>query len=204
MKRIWLCVALVFASFSSALAQNRELDAVIEEWQTKTGIVVTQAARKRIAEEINERAAFIVATPMTTGRVDRASPGRVASDSAAATTGSATAGGSAGTGAAGQSTSNTTVAASRFEEARRALVGFEVLAPRLRRFPNVRVSVQPTPPRDYIVEINGDRYEATEQGLYGIVPNAPVSVRVIREGKPPCAWQGAVREGTEQTIKCQL
>jgi hypothetical protein len=73
----------------------------------------------------------------------------------------------------------------------------------LEMFPNIRLVVQPVPPRDYIVEINDERYPATESGLYGVAPGT-VKVRVLRGTKPPCSWAGTVARGADQVVSCNL
>jgi hypothetical protein len=73
----------------------------------------------------------------------------------------------------------------------------------LERFPNIHLVVQPVPPRDYIVEINDERYPATESGLYGVAPGV-VKVRVVRGTKPPCSWAGTVARGADQVVSCNL
>jgi hypothetical protein len=71
------------------------------------------------------------------------------------------------------------------------------------RFPTIRLIVQPAPPRDYRVAINGEDCPATERGLYK-VPAGPVMVRVVRTGKPPCVWNGNLEEGRTQEVPCNF
>jgi len=70
----------------------------------------------------------------------------------------------------------------------------------LQTFPQLHIVVQPVPPRDYSVKINGRTYAATEVALYGVVAGAIVMVRIERAGKPPCDWSG----GQVQTVSCTL
>jgi hypothetical protein len=67
----------------------------------------------------------------------------------------------------------------------------------LERFPTIRIVVQPTPPRDYSVSINGEDCPATEKSLYK-VPAGVIEVRVERPGKPPCVWSGPVFSGQKE------
>jgi hypothetical protein len=71
------------------------------------------------------------------------------------------------------------------------------------RFPVIRIVVQPTPPRDYSVEINGEDCPPTEKGLYK-VPIGKVVVRIVREGKPPCVWSGQLTDGGKQEVACNF
>lgn len=71
------------------------------------------------------------------------------------------------------------------------------------RFPFIKVEVDPTPPLDYIVEIYGREYQATEKGEYGVPPGR-VDVQVRRGNRPPCKWSGEVREGERHVLTCKL
>jgi hypothetical protein len=83
------------------------------------------------------------------------------------------------------------------EQTARALSGW------LEKFPTIRLIVQPAPPRDYSVAINGEDCPATERGLYK-VPSGSVEVRVVRAGKPPCVWTGNLTYGRTQDVPCDF
>jgi hypothetical protein len=83
------------------------------------------------------------------------------------------------------------------EELTRALSGW------LERFPTIHLVVQPAPPRDYSVAINGEDCPATERGLYK-VPFGSVEVRVVRTGRPPCVWSGKLVDGRTQEVSCNF
>lgn len=83
------------------------------------------------------------------------------------------------------------------EQAARTLSGW------LARFPTIRLIVQPAPPRDYSVSINGEDCPTTERGLYK-VPFGSVEVRVERAGKPPCVWSGRLTDGRTQEVPCNF
>jgi hypothetical protein len=74
----------------------------------------------------------------------------------------------------------------------------------LEMYPKLHIVVQPIPPRDYSVKINGRIYQATETSLYGVSSSVVVTVRVERLGKPPCEWSGKLPKGQVQTIACTL
>lgn len=78
---------------------------------------------------------------------------------------------------------------------------FAALVPGLRRLPTIVLTVSPSPPRDYRVEINGEECPATEQSQYKVAPGA-IIVRVTRGGRPDCAWQGTVTADT--IVKCEF
>jgi hypothetical protein len=83
------------------------------------------------------------------------------------------------------------------EQAARTLNGW------LENFPTIRLIVQPAPPRDYSVAINGEDCPPTERGLYK-VPSGLVQVRVERAGKPPCVWSGRLTDGRTQEVPCNF
>jgi hypothetical protein len=74
----------------------------------------------------------------------------------------------------------------------------------LQKYPQIHLIVQPVPPRDYSVKVNGSTYEATERSLYGVPPGVTIVVRVERSGKPPCQWSGIVFDGQVQMVDCTL
>jgi hypothetical protein len=73
----------------------------------------------------------------------------------------------------------------------------------IERYATIRLSVQPAPPRDYTVGINGEDCKAVESGVYK-VPNGPVEVRVVRQGRTPCRWSGRVTDGRTQEVVCNF
>jgi hypothetical protein len=73
----------------------------------------------------------------------------------------------------------------------------------LQIYPQLHLAVQPVPPRDYSVKINGGIYEATEMALYGVSPDVLIMVRIERAGKA-CEWSGLVSTGHVVEVKCTL
>ena len=71
----------------------------------------------------------------------------------------------------------------------------------LDELPVIHIIVTPTPPLDYVVQINGHRYDATERSEYG-VERGRVTVVVYREGRQPCNWSGLVEQN--QQVQCRL
>ena len=73
----------------------------------------------------------------------------------------------------------------------------------IERFPTIRLVVQPTPPRDYRVSINGEDCPPTERGLYK-VPIGATNVRVERSGKASCLWSGTLVDSRTQEVLCNF
>jgi hypothetical protein len=89
---------------------------------------------------------------------------------------------------------------------REAITIMEQLAPTkiaftLVRFPRIQLSVQPVPPRDHVVYINGEQADPTDDGTY-LVPMGRVEVRVLRTGKSECVWHGVLAERQKTEVKC--
>jgi len=82
------------------------------------------------------------------------------------------------------------------------LLSMESISSWLERFPSVRVVVQPAPPIDYSIAINGEKCPP-EKGLYR-VPAGLVKVQVTRSGKAPCIWHGSLLQGQVQDVSCSL
>jgi hypothetical protein len=76
-----------------------------------------------------------------------------------------------------------------------------VLVALLERFPILHVVVQPVPPRDYVIVINGERQVATEESKYAVERGRRTNVRVTRVGRPPCIWGPKLVEDDEE-IQC--
>jgi hypothetical protein len=73
----------------------------------------------------------------------------------------------------------------------------------LQKFSTIKITVDPVPPRDYGVVINGDNCPATEKGEYKVMPGASI-VKVTRATKPSCEWRGSIAEGATQFVACKL
>jgi len=72
----------------------------------------------------------------------------------------------------------------------------------LGKYPTLHLVIEPVPPRDYSIEINGAIYPVTDASMYGVAPGS-VKVRVYREGKSPCIWSGVATAPT-QTVNCKF
>lgn len=79
----------------------------------------------------------------------------------------------------------------------------ELISLQLERLPRVTVVVDPVPPVDYLVEINGERVRTTDKGQYR-VDVGDVVVRVTRASRQDCLWKGNLQVGAEQQVACKL
>jgi hypothetical protein len=73
----------------------------------------------------------------------------------------------------------------------------------LQKFGTIQIKVNPVPPRDYSVTINGESCPATEKGEYKVMPGNS-TVKVTRPTKPSCDWSGSIAEGGVQLVACSL
>jgi hypothetical protein len=81
----------------------------------------------------------------------------------------------------------------------------ELVALQLRTLPRITITVEPVPPRDYLIKINNQSARARERKseVFAVEPGA-VTVRVSRKDKPDCTWQGQMALGDEQSVHCQM
>jgi hypothetical protein len=79
----------------------------------------------------------------------------------------------------------------------------KAVAMRLERMPRIKVIVEPVPPRDYLIHINGEKVTVTDRGEYGVMPGL-VIVKVTRAGKADCRWEGELRIGDEHPLNCEM
>jgi hypothetical protein len=79
----------------------------------------------------------------------------------------------------------------------------ELISLQLERLPSITVVVDPVPPVDYLIEINGERVRTTDKGKYR-VDIGDVIVRVTRASRQDCLWKGTLQAGAEQQVACKL
>jgi hypothetical protein len=72
----------------------------------------------------------------------------------------------------------------------------------LDKWPIIKLDVEPVPPRDYVVSINGQTVETTERSEYAVAPGTFVVMLVTRAKYAPCAWSGRVDRN--QQVTCHL
>ncbi|MER9524857.1 hypothetical protein NKI96_14905 [Mesorhizobium sp. M0292] len=69
--------------------------------------------------------------------------------------------------------------------------------------PRIRIIVKPTPPRDYIITIDGQLVDSTELSEY-VVNEGTVSVTITRKDRKDCLWEGEMAVGEVKDISCRL
>jgi hypothetical protein len=67
--------------------------------------------------------------------------------------------------------------------------------------PTIRVLVQPKPPQDFQLTINGESCPATEKAMYR-VPAGAVTVKVWRQGTAVCEKMYTTRPGSTYDVQC--
>ena len=72
----------------------------------------------------------------------------------------------------------------------------------LEKLPTIHLTVQPVPPIDYTVAINGQDCPP-DRGAYK-VPVGGFEIQVVRSGKPPCLQKGILSEGETRAVACKL
>jgi hypothetical protein len=73
----------------------------------------------------------------------------------------------------------------------------------LQRFATIKLIVNPAPPRDYKVVVNGEECPATEAGIYKVMPGKS-AISTTRPSKPTCEWSGSIAPGAVQEVNCAL
>jgi hypothetical protein len=185
----------------------------IDNWTEQTGVVVTQEVREQIARDLANQ--FETDAPKV--GLNQADSRRLGSVIAAGGTVEYSAEGKSKT-VRGRNDRGAVTYASVLPPPRRkadqydsekvwsSFLGsfdFKIFSV-LISYPQIHVLVQPVPPRDYLVRVNGRTYASTEEGLYGVRADELVMVRVERMGKPPCDWSGTVPSGQIMSVKCDL
>lgn len=79
----------------------------------------------------------------------------------------------------------------------------ELISLKLEKMPCITVVVDPVPPVDYRIEINGDPVRVNDKGRYR-VDAGEVVVRVTRAARQDCHWKGTLQLGAEQQVACKL
>jgi hypothetical protein len=181
---IAIYIALIFAvKAASAQPIEQRLHQVTEAWTKETGIYVPRAVRKeyiegisnQIARDVSEREASATVVKKWDPSV-RAEAWRTKKDQVADTA---------------------TLTANALDRlATLRAVGFW-----LERYPTIRVIVRPTPPKDFLLTINGELCPATEKAMYR-VPIGAVTIRVWRQGSAPCEKTYAASEGQVYDVHC--
>lgn len=71
----------------------------------------------------------------------------------------------------------------------------------LKTYPVISLVVKPVPPKDYIVQINGKPYPATDQSQYAVA-RGHVEVKVERPGAKLCEWDKDIEKN--EIVTCDF
>ncbi|MER9091520.1 hypothetical protein NKI34_10380 [Mesorhizobium sp. M0700] len=194
-----LFATMAFALVSGASAQDTNWDAIIAEWADQRGELVTPAAQKAalkaFSDDFMAKASVLRIAPDATANIAKAMTGdgyvTVKPHGVVVVA----------FGSDGERTFTFTEPG-QFDAVVKALEP-KLLFAQLVEFPLVKVLVDPVPPVDYIVEINGERVQAREKGEYR-VDIGETTVRVTRPPHPDCSWKGTLPAGAEQEVACKL
>jgi hypothetical protein len=198
---IRLLIFIVALAFSPALAQTHDpidVDVATERWASENNVFVTKSARDQLHELLVASLSNSVGLP----KESLSAVGQELRDTGSlrfARVGPPTR-------SPGLFSVPTTVGAVQVTSEQASvlakLLSMESISSWLARFPSIRVIVQPAPPVDYNIAINGEKCPP-DKGLYR-VPAGLVDVQVTRFGKAPCVWRGSVLQGQTQDVSCSL
>lgn len=195
-----VCLVLTcLAPAARAQEVNHEFsyEVQIMAWEAKTGEVVTssahEAALKAIATDFsstataagvnNDDTSMVALAIKDAGNFSVKSQGVIAKSS---------------TGEVRFAWDNPTQFATVANTLKPELVSFQ-----LELLPAITVVVDPVPPVDYLIEINGERVRTADKARYR-VDIGDVVVRVTRASRQDCIWKGTLQAGEEQKVACKL
>ncbi|MDE5457640.1 hypothetical protein GWE18_33475 [Bradyrhizobium sp. CSA112] len=172
---------------ASAETIEQRMHQPIEEWARQTGEYVPFVVRQEYAKMLSDQVAVIV-SDLQREKLSGSSHGMGKSQ--------------------GQVAEGQVIAAQPSEPEIAAMVTAQLtrqatgqLGLWLQRFPTVRVVVQPTPPKDFLLTINGEQCPATEKAMYR-VPAGAVTIRVWRQGSAPCEKTYNTVAGAVYDVQC--
>lgn len=181
----------------SQQADKLSLVSLVEEWSQDTGVVVT-AAGKTTAMKL---ALLDFGNIAMTEGVEVATVDKLA--------GIMILGGSITTEAGGKygywTDGNVKLPISSPNEYQAILAAFSEasVSKLLRKRPRIKITVEPIPPIDYVILINGNLERTTEQGEY-LVDEGLTQVLVHRGEREDCTWEGTLAEGDVKLVHCQM
>lgn len=167
---------LAVAGITSASAQTLEqkLHQATDAWTMQTGIYVPVSVRQHYFKELATQASAAVEKKF---------------------------GGSSSVLATIQSNSLAKAETKEMESATNQIATTQNVGLWLQRFPTIRVIVQPTPPKEFLLTINGEACPATEKAMYR-VPAGTVTVRVWRQGSAVCEKTHNTSPGSIYDVTC--
>lgn len=192
---VFTCLAPAFGA--ADLMQEFSYEAQIMAWETRTGEVVTPSARKAVLRAI---ATDFSATATYAG-IDVNSTSKVAEAIRDAGDFSVKPQGVIAKWSAGE------VRFAWYDSNQFATVAStlkpELVSLQIERMPSITIVVDPVPPVDYLVQINGDPVRVNKEGRYR-VDAGDVVVRVTRAARQDCLWKGNLQAGAVQQVACKL
>ncbi|ESZ21397.1 hypothetical protein [Mesorhizobium sp. L48C026A00] len=189
--------AMAFATVFDARAQEANWDTIVSKWADERGEIVTPAARvaalKAFSDLFIARAFTLQMPPDATANIAKviSGAGYVAVLPDKVVVGS------------GENRQIFALSGQAQADAVAKALEPDLLFAQLVEFPLVTVHVDPAPPVDYTVEINGERVQAREKGVYR-VDIGEIAVRVTRAPHPDCLWKGTLKARDKQQVDCQL
>lgn len=196
---------LVLLSAAGALpvqAQEVKVDVVlnkvIDQWSAETGIIVTPAA----AEATLKNVAIEFSTNAVKAGFD---PVEVAKFAAVIEQGgyvSTVPGGITGEGDSGQTSLKFNGSRLYYETVGTVQPAYVFM--QLYQLPTLTVLVEPVPPVDFVIEINGRRpKEIKPDGTYALEPG-DINLIVTRHDRPDCTWNGRLDVGQKHSVTCKM
>jgi len=198
MKKISLLASGLFTALilsgSPASSQEVYFEQSIDEWRIASGVSVTDAGQKAalqaVAASFSEDAIAAGVDPLMAAKFSEAILGKGVIGG--------TADGMFAKWAKGSSELKFQTA-----DAKIRALNSSFLVTQLERLPRVVFYVEPVPPKDFVIEINGEVAELTDRLEYAVDPGW-VNVRVTRNLKPDCSWAGELKPGAMQAVNCKM
>lgn len=200
---IRLVIWILFVTFAVSRADAQDMEfsvtAAVKQWSEETGVIIMPAAERlaldAVAAQFSEQAIAAGVSPTEAARFSRS-----------ISEGAMIAGTSEGIkgkwlmGEVELSFDNPSQVA-----AVQGALGANFIYMQLRQLPRIIVQVEPVPPRDYAITINGQKAHLRDEGkdMFAVGPG-PASVRVTRQDQPACTWSGVLSHGDEQNVTCQM
>lgn len=191
---------ILSAGATSAGAQEVDvtLEKVIAQWSTEAGIIVTPAAAEAALKDVATK----ISTNALKAGVD---PVQVAKFATVIEQGgyvSTVPGGIVGEGDAGKA--DLRLGGSHLYAEIVSTLQPKYVFMQLYQYPTLTVLVEPVPPVDFVIEINGWRpREAKPDGTYAFEPGE-IDLLVTRNNRPDCTWKGRLEAGQKFSVSCKM
>lgn len=183
---------------STVLAADLDYNVSIDAWSKQNGIVVTDSGKmwvlQSIASKFQDEAKTAGFDPVLVDKFSMAMYGTgqvaISDKTLVAITG------------AGMKVDLNIENPAQLAMANR-LADFRFISFPLEIAPLIKIKVEPIPPRDYVVFINGQKMPDSEKSEYKPRPGH-VSVRVTRPTKNDCIWEAELEENDVKEVPCTM